>query len=430
MKTVYRFRTNDRGNTAVFFSLALIPLISLVGATLDYGRALSAQTAMQKAVDGTALTLVRRAATLSDAQLAREGQQIFTTMFALDPSVSSAPVAVTRTGKTIAVAASGAVKTSLMQVLGFSAVPVGARSEVAWGGKKIELSLVLDNTGSMNEVVNGKRKLDFLKDASLDLLRKLNGAATNSDDIKVAVVPFDTHVRVDADANRYAPWLRLDASDRLKWHGYIEDRGGNARGSDYDTNDEAADALRPESLYPAVLDKRGGQDLAGIQPLTSIIGGYETLKSTVGAMRGIGCTNITIGAAWGMATLSQGVPFTEAAKPSSDLEKIMVVVTDGDNTQNRWDGDCRENTPASARIDARTEMACAAAKTNGVKVITIRLVEGNKKLLRDCATTVSDLTSPFYNNGKPLFYNVENPKDLEPAFRSIMDMILGTRVTA
>ena len=50
-----------------------------------------------------------------------------------------------------------------------------------------------------------------------------------------------------------------------------------------------------------------------------------------------GNTNITIGLAWGLTLLSTQAPFTEGEPYGTEnLTKIMVLMTDGDNTENRW----------------------------------------------------------------------------------------------
>ena len=193
-------------------------------------------------------------------------------------------------------------------------------------------------------------------------------------------------------------------------------------------NDLAAERSRPESLYTAVLGTRGAE-LTPVQPLVSIKDGYDDQTRTVGRLQGVGCTNITIGAAWGMAMLSKSEPFAEAANPSSNLEKIMVIVTDGDNTKSRFHGDCREGTPESAKIDARTTLACKEARNAGIRVITIRLIEGNAALLKECATRETNPKDPFYRGGKPLYHDVRDPKDLKGAFDEIADTILATRLT-
>lgn len=432
MNTIKRFRTDERGGVAIMFGLAIIPLVGMVGAAIEYGAASLERTRMQRAVDGTALTLATRPGALSDRQFTAEGQRIFRTMFAAAPLSTQKPVEIARVAEHIKVGVAGTMPTTLLRIVGIQTIDVSARSEVVWRGpsdKKFEISLVLDNTGSMREMVDGKAKIDWLKQATNGFLAHLDRTAVNRDDIKVAIVPFDTQVRLDAIKHRDASWLGLAPADKARWEGYVQDRGDDQKRSLYDTNDVAAAATDRDSLYPAVLGGRGGAELAPVQPLVSIKDGFQTLKNAVDRMRGSGATNITIGAAWGMATLSDQAPFTEAAAPSSTLQKVMVIITDGDNTKNRWDGNGQENTPASRLINARTRMACANAKEKKIKIVTIRLIEGDEALLRDCATVETDQASSFYNGGAPLFFDVRRPADLERINIFIGDMIRGTRIS-
>ena len=53
------FLVAQRGNIAVTFVIALIPILTFIGAAIDYSRASLARTAMQTALDSTALMLSR-----------------------------------------------------------------------------------------------------------------------------------------------------------------------------------------------------------------------------------------------------------------------------------------------------------------------------------------------------------------------------------
>lgn len=430
MRLFRRFKSDESGATAIMFGLSLIPVIGLVGGAVDYSRAARAHSELQKAVDAATIVLTRAPASASQADLESQAKALVGANFHPDASVQLDPIRVSRTGRAIQVAASGSVQTAIMAVMGMDRMNISTEAHGTSGGKNIELALVLDNTGSMNEVVKGRRKIDELKSASLDLLSILQKSTTSADQIKVSIVPFDTQVRVDAATHRNADWLRIDSRDRSGWQGYVMDRDwDSSRGINYDVSDAVVDKIYPATLYPSVLGLRGSDELATIRPLTSVSSGYQMLKDTVGVMRPGGCTNITIGAAWGMAALSKGEPLSEAAAPSNGLEKILMIVTDGDNTKNRFDGDCREGTSASKKIDSRTELACANAKAAGIRVITVRLIEGNATLLRNCASVVTDRQDPFYRNGEPLYNDVQNPADLKVAFQTIANAIVGTRLT-
>ena len=67
-----------------------------------------------------------------------------------------------------------------------------------------------------------------------------------------------------------------------------------------------------------------------ILPLTS---DWTALTNAINAMTPVGNTNVTIGATWGMATLTPGVPFT-GGRPFATprLSKYMILLTDGVNT--------------------------------------------------------------------------------------------------
>ncbi len=91
-----------------------------------------------------------------------------------------------------------------------------------------------------------------------------------------------------------------------------------------------------------------------------------------------------------MEALSPNQPLTGAV-PFGDTtaKKFMIVVTDGDNTANRW-------TSNQAQIDARTALACQNAKAKGITLYTVKVIEGNSDMLRGCASDPAnfyDLTS-------------------------------------
>ena len=52
-----RLRRDQRGNIAVVFAIALLPLLSFTGAAIDYSRANNARTSMQSSLDSVALML-------------------------------------------------------------------------------------------------------------------------------------------------------------------------------------------------------------------------------------------------------------------------------------------------------------------------------------------------------------------------------------
>src|SRR3989440_8207848 len=76
-----RFLRDRRGSIAPMFAIAVIPVIGLVGAAVDYSRAASVRTGMQAAIDATALAMAKLAPTLTQTELQQKATAYFNTMF-------------------------------------------------------------------------------------------------------------------------------------------------------------------------------------------------------------------------------------------------------------------------------------------------------------------------------------------------------------
>jgi Flp pilus assembly protein TadG len=439
MNTVRCFKSDNRGSTATLFGLTLIPVLALVGAAIDYSRASAALAHMQKALDAAALALVREARTLGDAELRMRAQGVFDSAFGADASIVTAPLRVTRVGTSVRVEASGTVRTAFMRFAGFDQMAIGSAA-VAAGRKNMELALVLDNTGSMAS----SNKLQELKQASYDMLDKLETLAASVKDptdpdgkepIKVSIVPFNSKVNVGR-RHRNASWITFRPNDpnpalrmsKQDWDGCVADR---EQAQDLDTRDNGQIEADPSTLHLGTVcgeyfnGRLDRHELAEIRPLTS---NFAELRQTIKSMKADGCTNITIGAAWGLDTLSDNGPVTGAARyGTSQVEKIMILLTDGNNTRSRAyrnSGHCNEGTYIGEQIDQRTRKACDTIKAQDgqrIRLYTIRVIEGNAALLADCASTGRD--------GKPLFYDVRVASDIHRVFDDILKEILAERLT-
>jgi hypothetical protein len=142
-------------------------------------------------------------------------------------------------------------------------------------------------------------------------------------------------------------------------------------------------------------------------PLTS---NWTTLNSKVDEMQPDGATNVTIGLAWAWHSLTTQDPYNEALAPKSDLDKVIILLTDGDNTQS-WNNASRQVVTNETAINARTKLTCDNVRTTGIKLYTVRVIDGNADLLRDCAT----------NPG--MYYDVQQASDLNSVFKAIANSL-------
>jgi Flp pilus assembly protein TadG len=416
LKRLRRLCSDERGNVLTIFGFAMVPIIGLTGATIDYSRATEARTMLNAAVDSAALMAARDATKLSDSELRERINKWIAANLSGEAAktFTSASITIDRTARKISVSANLTVDTSLARVIGQDSIAVASNAQSTWGTNTIELALALDNTGSMAS----SGKMDALKAASLDLIKIMKEATLTTDQIRISVVPFATQVKV-ATSLKDESWLRYDQSkttwsrdrwgnwiantvtiNKSSWTGCISDRDQPNDVKDNETVSAYA------TLYPA--DFCAQSTLAPILPLTS---DWTALTNAINGMTPAGNTNVTIGANWGMATLTPGVPFGEA-KPFSTprLSKYMILLTDGENTQNRF-------TSSASAIDERTKLACQSAKDAGIKVYTVRVIEGNATLLKNCATTTS------------MYYEVSSASQLTPVFQQIAREISQIRLT-
>ena len=397
-----RFVADQRGGVAPIFALAIVPIIGLVGAAIDYSRGNAARTAMQAALDATALMLSRDAAGMDPTQVSAKATSFFNAQFSR-PEVTNVQangvLSNPQQGSFILdVTASGTVPTTFTRLLGQQKLDISSSAQVKWGVKRLELALVLDNTGSMAN--NGK--LTQLKTASHNLLTTLQNAAKQPGDVKVAIIPFDKIVNIGTG---YAgqSWVDYSVHDiqQAQWEGCVQDRD-----QPYDTQDTTP-TTDLHTKFPAVQCS----DLTTIMPLTDILDttGFTNLNSKIDAMTAAGNTNVTIGLVWGWHALTANQPMTEGSEPAPDKDKVIVLLTDGDNTQNRW-------TRTGSSIDERTALACTNAKAANIKIYTVRVIDGDATLLRNCATKPS------------MYYNVNQATQLNSVFSSIAQNLANLRL--
>jgi Flp pilus assembly protein TadG len=205
---VSRFARANDGNIAILFGIAVIPIISFVGAAVDYTRANSARSSMQAALDSTALMLGKdlTEGNISTSQISERADAYFKALFT-NPETKSIAITASYTqntgnGSTILVNGSGNIETGFMRVVGFPTMDFTANSTSTWGMKRMRVALVLDNTGSMDQ--NGK--MAAMQKAAKDMVTDLSSYSKKSGDVYISIIPFAKDVNVGT-GNVNASWI-------------------------------------------------------------------------------------------------------------------------------------------------------------------------------------------------------------------------------
>ena len=413
-QTLRDFGAARAGNVAVIFGIASFPILVSIGAAIDYSRASDMKAKMQAAVDSVALMLSKEAATDTAGQLQTNASNYFSSMFH-PPGVKNAAVAAvysTTDGTQILVKGTASVPTAFMGLFGVDTVDIGASSTSAWGSVRLRVALVLDNTGSMGS----SGKMSALQTAATNFLSQLKSAASNNGDVFVSIIPFATSVNVGStnytqswlDWSDYGScsggsgwggspytsalckaaggkWSKYSSSKQSSWTGCVTDRGGTngPTGQNYDTTADPPGSSS-SSKFPAVDYSSCPQEAMGLSY------DWPSMNTLVNNMSPNGATNQNIGLALGWMSLVGGGPFTvPPTDPGYTYQNIIVLFTDGMNTENRWYDD-------QSSIDARQTMTCDNIKAAGITLYTVQISTdstGASSLLQNCA---SDSTKYYY----------------------------------
>jgi len=175
-------------------------------------------------------------------------------------------------------------------------------------------------------------------------------------------------------------------NNKSTWSGCVTDRA-----QDYDVNNTTPTTATPSTLM--VAENSPSCAATALLPLTY---DWTALSNEVDALTAAGATNQTVGLVWGWQSQSQGVPLSASALPQN-TQRIMILLSDGLNTQDRWYGD---GSNQSTQVDDRMSKACTNAKAFGFTIYTVFVdlngTQGNSTVLQNCASDSSkyfDLTS-------------------------------------
>ncbi|MCX7356859.1 MAG: pilus assembly protein [Alphaproteobacteria bacterium] len=201
------------GNVAMMWALMGTVLIGLVGITVDFTRAQSIRNAMQNAADGAAL-VAERSSNLSIGARTAAARAFFDAEVGdMVSNVTFNVVELSDGGHRVT--ASMPMPMSLARIISDDAWTLAVAAEAqANASPPIEVALVLDNTGSMANDMQG------LRDAASDLADDLLGL--DGDTVRVALVPFVAQVNIGNEQSHRA-WL--DQTGAAPYNGeLLEDR--------------------------------------------------------------------------------------------------------------------------------------------------------------------------------------------------------------
>ncbi len=175
---------------------------------------------------------------------------------------------------------------------------------------------------------------------------------------------------------------------------------------------------------------------APVLPLTNQ---KQNILDAIDGMDAGGATNIHMGTIWGFRVLSPTEPFTEGRAYDPDTMKVLIIMTDGENTMyaaNNMNGASYysaygfpynerigtvgwSSNQLRAEMNNRTVESCNNARARDIVIYTIGLDPPNattQNMLEDCASTPANAFFP------------ENPSELDGVFAQIANQLSALRL--
>jgi len=377
-----RFGKEERGVVLILVVLLLVPLMLVMAGVIDYSRTFLVKRQLTNAVDAAALAL-GGLPNLNDEEAEQKARAFIETHYPPEELGELTGIGVVREGEQIDVTATARVDMSFIGLVGIENVDITVNARAIRKENKLEVAMVLDNTGSMGH----SNKIQDLRAAARSFVDILFAADDADEFVKVGLVPFTNSVRLDAPP---AAWLDIDGESSIHaenldlagktlfdlyddlgetWSGCVR-----ARPAPLDTSDAAPDAGNPDTLWVpffapdepdgsgyvnSYLDdnapsgtspeaaqrsiakytsgqswpsSRGPDYLCPSRPILGLTNDPDVLRDQIDLLDANGNTVIPTGLAWGWRLVSPGVPFTAGA-PYEDQKtiKAIVLLTDGEN---------------------------------------------------------------------------------------------------
>ncbi|MCH9765885.1 MAG: VWA domain-containing protein [Alphaproteobacteria bacterium] len=434
------FLSDRSGDVAALFGLMAIILFVMIGGAVDYGRWLHARHQTISAMDAAVLAAGRAlqvdADDTSGAVAAAQAFYTSNTQTRLPLESDTINFAVADDSMSVTAAGNAFISTPFLSLININHLPIldeagtdYSKSELAVGGNagiNIELSLMLDVTGSMSGT-----KIADLKTASKDLIDIVVWDDQSEYSSRVALVPFSEGVRLPTSALPAARGSLPNSFQKTVtyWHWYW---GWTTTTKTYYLTPCVAERTGPQA-YTDVAPGSGSYVLgvyttsssANCKPnstnvLVPLSNDKASLKASIDALSTSGGTGGHLGTAWSWYTLSpnwnslwSSSANNAVAYGTADTQKIAVLMTDGEYNRQYTDEGISANVSDAAN-GSSTDQArsmCTAMKHAGVIVYTVGfdLSSGSEAAttLAQCATDPSKA------------FTAADGDDLQQAFRAI-----------
>jgi Flp pilus assembly protein TadG len=365
--SVSEFGRREDGSLTIFSLFIFLLILMIAGLGVDMARHERERVMIQNTLD----TAVLAAGSLSSGSATEAEMETmffdYVTRAGLDPSMFTVDPTITGSySRTITAEADFQMDTIFMGLLGIDTVRGNVAGSAEERNSMLEIALVLDVSGSMSR----DGKIEALRPAARDFVTEML-TRLGPQRVSISIVPYNHQVHVDDDLRARINW----DSRSLSIPGASASYPGAI--SNYVTHNAASRCARFRDADFETTSLTEGNDVEGSAMFAGLLGYYEpafeaysqaagwcsdvysrvilyqnderVLHDYIDTLQGEGWTAIDYGMNWGIGILDQdfapivqdmvnnnllppvmsGHPF---AFTEPDVEKIIVLMTDGINT--------------------------------------------------------------------------------------------------
>ena len=409
------FASDTSGTIAIVFGLVIVILVCCVGVAIDFGRAESASAQVADTLDEAALAATESMVDEATSDTAVSGKiASFLNGTIGNPRLQGAnfsglKIATDTEQGSIAIDVDVHVPTVFTRLFNAGDISFHKFAKTAYKVKNVELAMVLDTTGSMNDF----NKINELKSAAaqaIDILMPPGKPVFN----RIALAPFAASVNAGP--------IDLSVSAGASTDGCVVERQGPNAYTD-------ATASGPDPLLTSSNGSNGNYSCPAqaIMPLSK---NPLALKAAINGFTTGGGTAGHIGLAWGWYLISPQwaamFPPVSAPKPYTDPKaiKAVLLMTDGMFNTSYFNGAI--NTTSAAQAIS----LCDGIKAAGIRIYTVGLELALNPSPDDvnARTLLGACASPDGSGGSE-FYDVANGANLGEAFSKIAGKLSRLRLS-
>jgi Flp pilus assembly protein TadG len=340
---------NEDGGILIFGMIVLILMLVVGGIAVDLMRYEFQRSRLQSTVDRSILA----AASLSQEGEAQAVVESYFEAADLRDQLRSVTIDQGLNFRTVSAQARTVMPTLFMRLVGIDSLTPVARGTAEERVSDVEISLVLDLSGSMNDF----DRLPNLQAAARDFVDTVLGNQEGGL-ISVSMIPYTGQVNAGPDILRH-----YNVANAQPFSHCVLFSAGQYGTTALPTNQQLAGAGHGfpfeftnyyslnSPMFPGFYDCPVPPGNAGLEivPLTN---DADYLRNRIDAMQALGATSIDIGMRWGTALLDPSmqpvvsglvtdgvVPATFDGRPFAfdrpDTMKVLVLMTDGENFPQR-----------------------------------------------------------------------------------------------